>query len=267
MLRGCLWRNTARMTQHASSQPPPTAPETTYAERVRTLLEIESAGTLATQSVKHSGWPFASVMPYALTGDGSPLFLVSGMAVHTQNMVADPRVSLLVMQSGSGSDPLGSPRATLLGSARRIESPDESVRKGYLLRHPTARHWIEYSDFSFFRLDVSQIYFVGGFGVMGWVEQTDYTSAAPDPLADAVAGIMEHMNRDHADALRDITRHFGKLEALDATVVSCDRLGFVVRVRTAEGMKGTRIGFLEPVGSREEARKAFVALTKAARSG
>jgi len=204
-------------------------------------------------------------MPYALARDGSPLFLISGMAVHTQNALADPRASLLVMQSGNGSDPLGSPRATLLGSAQRIDQPEESIRQEYLKRHPTAKHWIEYSDFSFFRLDVTHIYFVGGFGVMGWVERNDYASSAADPLADAAADIISHMNRDHADAVRDITRRFGGLDALEATIVSCDRLGFVVRVRTAEGMKGTRIAFAQPVTSREDARKVFVAMTRDAR--
>lgn len=253
------------MTQHASSSHVPTAPEPSYAERVRTLLETESVGTLATQSVRHPGWPFASVMPFALTPDGSPLLLISGMAIHTQNVLADARASLLVMQSGSGADPLGSPRATLLGTVQRMDEPEESVRQEYLKRHPSAQHWIAYSDFSFFRLEVAQIYFVGGFGVMGWVEQADYASAAPDPLADAAAHIMEHMNRDHADALRDITRRFGGLDALEATIVSCDRLGFSVRVRTAEGMKGTRIGFPVPVMSREDARKVFVAMAKESR--
>ena len=259
------------MTQHATPSPPPTpsapptAPEPTFAERVRTLLETERVGTLATHSALHPGFPFASVMPYALTPDGSPLFLISGMALHTQNVIADARASLLVMQSGSGADPLGAPRATLLGTARRIAEPDESVRELYLQRHPSAGYWIGFSDFSFFRLDVAHIYFVGGFGVMGWVEHNDYATAAADPLADAAAGIMEHMNRDHADALRDITRRFGGLDALDATIVSCDRLGFVVRVRTAEGMKGTRIAFTEPVTSREDAHKMFVAMTKQSR--
>ena len=125
------------MTQHASSSLPPTAPEPSHAERTRTLLETESVGTLATQSVRHAGWPFASVMPYALTADGSPLFLVSSMAVHTQNLVADPRASLLVMQSGGGSDPLGSPRATLLGKALPTSGAAKDL---YLPRHPSARH-------------------------------------------------------------------------------------------------------------------------------
>jgi len=204
------------------------------------------------------------VMPYALV-DGAPLFLISGMAIHTQNLLADPRASLLIMQSGAGDDPLGSPRATLLGTARRVES-SEVLRAAYLERHPSAKYWIDFSDFSFFQLEVTDVYFVGGFGVMGWVAAGDYQSAEPDPLVDAAADIIEHMNADHAEALRAIARHFAGLEAEEATMVSCDRLGFVIRARTAEGMKGARIRFPEEVRSREDARRVMVAMTRAARA-
>ncbi|HEX8618691.1 MAG TPA: DUF2470 domain-containing protein [Thermoanaerobaculia bacterium] len=253
------------MTQHASSLPPSTAPEPTYAERARTLVEREILGTLSTHSVKHAGWPFGSVMPYALTADGVPIFLISGMAIHTQNVLADPRASLLVMQSGNASDPLGLARATLLGTVTRIDAVTDDLRQTYLARHPNARHWIDYSDFGFFRLDVTNVYFVGGFGVMGWIASDDYRSAEADPLADASARIIEHMNADHADALREITRQFGKLEAEETTMVACDRLGFVVRARTADGMKGLRIAFTEEVRSAEDARRVLVAMVKTAR--
>lgn len=253
------------MTQHASSFPLSTAPEPTYAERVRTLLERESIGALSTQSLKHPGWPFGSVMPYALTGDGAPVFLISGMAIHTQNVLADPRASLLVMQSGNERDPLGLARATLLGTVTAITDVSDELRQAYLDRHPNARHWISYSDFGFFRLDVTEIYFVGGFGVMGWVPAGEYAAAEADPLAEAAGGILEHMNRDHADALREITSHFGNLQAEEATMVACDRLGFVVRVRTAEGMKGMRIAFPEEVRSSEDARRVLVGMVRTAR--
>jgi putative heme iron utilization protein len=253
------------MTQHASSAPHSTVPEPSHAERVKTLLSTERLGTLATHSVRNPGWPFASVMPYALSEDGSPLFLISGMAIHTQNALADPRVSLLVMQSGAGSDPLGSPRATLLGTVTKIEGPPASMRAAYLDRHPSAKHWIEFSDFSFFRLQVTDVYFIGGFGVMSWVDATDYVSAMPDPLLDSAAHIIEHMNNDHADALVAITRRFGGLAAQQATMVACDRLGFVVRAQTAEGIKGTRIAFPEPVTSRDDARRVLVAMTREAK--
>ena len=254
------------MTQHASSLPPSTAPEPTYAERARTLLARESIGTLSTQSVKHPGWPFGSVMPYVLTSEGAPVFLISGMAIHTQNVLGDPRASLLVMQSGNERDPLGLARVTLLGTVASIENVSDELRQAYLERHPNARHWIAYSDFGFFRLDVAYIYFVGGFGAMGWVPAEDYTVAEADPLADAAAGIIEHMNRDHADALREIVRHFGNLATEETTMVACDRLGFVVRARTADGMKGVRIAFTDEVGSSEDARRVLVGMVKTARA-
>lgn len=255
------------MTQHASTTTAAhdPVPEPSYAERVRTLLASESLGTLATQSQRHPGWPFASVMPFALDEQAAPLFLVSSMAIHTQNAIADPRASLLVMQSGAGADPLGSPRVTLLGNVTRVAAVSDSLRAAYLDRHPSARYWIDFSDFAFFRLEVTDVYFVGGFGVMGWVLVSDYVSASPDPLMDAAQGILEHMNADHAEALRQLTRHFGKLEAEEATMVAVDRLGFVVRARTAAGMKGARIAFPEEVRTREDARRVLVAMTRKAR--
>ena len=253
------------MSQHAAPSPSPNrAPEPPHAERVRTLLAAERLGTLATHARSHPGFPFASVMPYALTADGAPLFLISSMAVHTQNLVADPRASLLVMQSGGDADPLGAPRATLLGDVTRVEA-DAALRAAYLERHPNSRYWIDFDDFSFFRLDVQAVYFVGGFGVMGWVSAGDYQTAEPDPLLDAAPHILSHMNADHADALRAIARHFAGLEAEEATMVSCDRLGFVIRARTAEGMKGARIAFPEEVRSREDARRVLVAMTREAK--
>lgn len=254
------------MNRHAtSSPPPPPGSEPSHAERVRTLLHRERVGTLSTHSQRHAGFPFGSVMPYALDDTASPIFLISAMAIHTQNLIADPRASLLVMQSGADADPLGSPRATLLGNAQRIEATD-AIRSAYLERHPTARYWIDFDDFSFFRLTVTDVYFVGGFGVMGWVQSEDYRGAQADPLADHAAGILEHMNADHADALRAIAKHFGHLDALEATMVSVDYLGFVIRARTSEGMKGVRIQFPEPVHSREDARRVLVAMTREARS-
>jgi putative heme iron utilization protein len=114
-------------------------------------------GTLSTHSVSKPGWPFGSVMPYVLDERGAPVFLISAMAVHTQNVVADPRASLLVMQSAGGSDPLGLARATLLGTVTGIDDVPAALRQAYLDRHPNARHWIEYSDFAFYRLDVTHV--------------------------------------------------------------------------------------------------------------
>src|SRR5207245_3655445 len=95
--------------RHASGAvPADLAPalEPTYAERARTLIHLGRVGSLSTLSRKHPGWPFGSVMPYALDVTGRPIFLISSMAMHTQNLLNDPKASLLVTQS-EAPDPLG----------------------------------------------------------------------------------------------------------------------------------------------------------------
>src|SRR5512134_3421962 len=102
------------MTNRHAGPPVPDAsapvPEPTFAERARTLLHLARSGALATVSRRHPGHPFASVMPYALDARGRPLFLISTMAMHTHNLLADPRASLLVAQPGWTGDPLAAGR-------------------------------------------------------------------------------------------------------------------------------------------------------------
>ncbi len=173
--------------QHASTGPaPPQTPEPSHAERVRTLLSLASVGTLSTLSRKHPGFPFGSLMPFALDPAGRPIFLISNMAMHTQNLKTDPRCSLFVGQTGADGDPLGAARVTAIGHAEPVPGGDvASVREQYLARHENSRYWVDFSDFSFFRLQPIDFYYVGGFGVMGWVEARDYQDAAPDPLAES----------------------------------------------------------------------------------
>src|SRR5262250_136753 len=102
----------------ASNQP--SVPEPSFAERTRTLLSLGRVGSLSTLSLKQPGFPFGSVMPYGLDDHGRPIFLISTMAMHTQNLRADPRASLLVTQSDSGGDVLGASRVTLLGDVLPI---------------------------------------------------------------------------------------------------------------------------------------------------
>src|SRR5450631_2862414 len=89
----------ATQRQHAFTGPQPLQlPEPSHAERARTLFCLASMGTLSTISRKHQGFPFGSLMPYALDPAGQPIFLISNMAMHTQNLRADPRCSLFVGQ-------------------------------------------------------------------------------------------------------------------------------------------------------------------------
>jgi putative heme iron utilization protein len=139
------------------------------------------------------------------------------------------------------------------------------AREQYIMRHENSRYWVDFPDFSFFRLQPVDIYYVGGFGVMGWVAAEDYTLAAPDPLAAAAADIIAHMNADHADAMILLARKRAGIEATEAAMTSVDRLGFHLRLKTAEGMKGARINFLREVATSHETRNMLVEMVRQSR--
>jgi heme iron utilization protein len=260
-------KKTAAPRQHASTGPAlPQLPEPSHAERIRTLLSLVSVGTLSTMSRKHPGFPFGSLMPFALDLAGRPVFLISNMAMHTQNLKTDPRCSLFVGQAGSDGDPLGAARATLIGHAEPVPGRDAaSVREQYLARHENSRYWVDFTDFSFFRLQPIDLYHVGGFGVMAWVEAGDYEHAAPDPLAETGPGILAHMNADHVDSMILLARSYAQMEAVEASMTSVDRLGFSLRLKTDQGIKGARINFLRPVATAQEARKVLIEMVKQAK--
>ena len=249
----------------ASDQPP--IPEPTFAERARTLVYLGRVGSLSTLSRKQPGFPFGSVMPYGLDDRGRPIFLISTMAMHTQNLQADARASLLVTQEDTDGEPLGASRVTLVGNVQPVSNAElAEARKLYLERHANSKYWVDFEDFSFYRMDVIDVYYVGGFGVMGWVSASDYDRSQPDPLADSVAEIIQHMNADHKDALVLLARQFAHVDSTEATMTTVDRLGFHVRLKTRDGMRGARVAFLREVKTPTETRKVLVEMVQQARS-
>lgn len=245
----------------------PPAPEPSFAERARTLVHQGRVGTLATLARRPPGHPFASLMPYALDAEARPLLLISAMAVHAQNLQADPRTSLLVTQPGATGEPLAAGRVTLIGEARPVPGREvAAVRATYLARHDGAASWVDFGDFAFWRVDVSDVYFVGGFGAMGWVDGAEYQAARPDPLADVAAGIIEHMNYDHAEALLVYARHFAGAAADEATMAAVDRLGFKLRLRQGERRWSVRIPFLREVRTAAESRRMLIEMLARARA-
>ncbi len=244
----------------------PSVVETTFADRVHTLLYLGRIGALSTHSRKQQGFPFGSVMPYALDETGNPVFLISTMAMHTQNLQADPRSSLLVTQPEAGGDPLGASRVTLLGKVLPVPKAEvAAARKLYLARYPNSKNWVDFEDFSFYRMDVINVYYVGGFGVMGWVPASEYCHGQPDPLADVAADIIQHMNTDHGDSLKLLAQAFAGIDSQKAAMTSVDRLGFHVRLKTSDGPRGARIAFSREVGTPAEARSVLIEMVAQAR--
>lgn len=244
----------------------PAVAEPTFAERARTLVYLGRIGSLSTLSRKQQGFPFGSVMPYGLDDHGHPVFLISTMAMHTQNVQADPRSSLLVTQPDASGDALGASRVTLLGNVLPVAEPEVAeARKLYLARYANSKYWVDFEDFSFYRMDVVDVYYVGGFGVMGWVSASEYYRGQPDPLADTATEIIQHMNAGHGDALVLLARAFAGIESQEVAMTSVDRLGFHVRLKTQDGTRGARIAFLREVSSPAEARKVLVEMVGQAR--
>ena len=257
------------MNRHAGPPPvseAPAIPEPTYAERARTLVHLGRTGTLSTLSRKSPGHPFGSLMPYAPDAQGNPIFLISTMAMHTQNLEADRRASLFVAQPGWTGDPLAAARGTLMGEVQPLTAHEVAEpRQTYLARHETAAYWADFEDFAFHRLEVTHVYFVGGFARMDWLDPEEYRTARPDPLADAAASIIEHMNRDHADALVTFARVLAGVQADEASMAGVDRLGFKLRIRSGARRSSTRIAFPREVSTAEQTRVVLIEMLRDAR--
>jgi heme iron utilization protein len=253
----------------ASGAPGPPPPEPSHAERCRTLVAGSSRGALSTIAADPAGYPYGSVASYGLDQRGNPLFFVSLMAEHTQNAMRDPRASLLVTEPvPDGADPLASGRVTLMGQMTAV--PDEhraTVRDLYLAANPTSSYYIDFGDFTFYRLDVESIRYVGGYGRMSWVDAQRYAEAEPDPLVDAAAGIIQHMNADHAEAQVLYCRYLlDRPDTTEASMSAVDRYGFEMIAVSPAGRVAVRMGFPEECTTGEEVRKAMVELVTEARA-
>lgn len=151
-----------------------------YAE-VRALLRQSCSGALGTQSVAMPGFPFVSAVPFVADAIGRPVFLISGLAEHTKNLIANPRASLLVTE-GEGVS-LAQARLTLLGRVLPLEL-DEASRQRYVRYSPESALYLELGDFRFFRLEPEKARFIGGFGRMGWIA-AEAPARVLDPAAEA----------------------------------------------------------------------------------
>lgn len=227
-------------------------------DEARRFARAQHSGVLSTLSQRLEGFPFGSVAPFVLDHAGRPLILISTLAEHTRNIDADDRVSLIVQPFSADMQVTG--RVTLLGRARRVEDKS-ALAPRYLRFHPQAEQYFAMHDFHFYRIEPLRIRYIGGFGRIHWIEVEAYL-ASEGELAAQEAGILEHMNADHADNLRDYCRHVHGVEALDAVMIGIDADGFDVRADA----RLLRFEFAAPVADAEQARAQLVKLAQAARA-
>lgn len=168
----------------------------------RRLLRTVRSGALAT--LTPDGDPYASLVTVATLPDGSPVLPLSTLAVHTQHLMADPRCSLL-LDSGGVGDPLTHPRLTVTARAARATAEERAAwRSRFLRRHPKAEIYVDFGDFSFWRLDLRGARIIGGFGRIDMLDAADLITdtAGAEALLGAEDRSVDHMNADHRDALK-----------------------------------------------------------------
>jgi putative heme iron utilization protein len=233
------------------------------AKLARSLLRRSRQGALATL-MAGSGDPYCSLVNVASHADGSPILLISRLALHTQNILADARVSLMLDERVQG-DPLEGSRIMLTGRAQNASGDDEAIlRRRYLSAHPSAEAFVNFRDFSFFRIKPAGAHLVAGFGRIVDLKPEQFLTDISDAAAllEAEAGAIDHMNADHRDAMNLYATRLLGADAADWRCTGCDPEGIDMRA----GATTLRLDFPERVSGPGELRKMLVRLAGEARA-
>jgi heme iron utilization protein len=235
-------------------------PDFNPAIAAKKLLREGRSGALATL-MPGSGDPYCSLVNVATAADGAPLLLISRLAIHTKNVLADPRVSLMIDERKEG-DPLQGARVMLMGTAAATEDPD--VRRRYLDRQPEAEMFAGFADFAFYKVALKAAHLVAGFGRIVDLKPRDILTETDD-AADLVAAepdILAHMNGDHADAVRlYATKLLGAPDG-EWRCVGCDPEGLELQ----HGRTALRLAFPQRVRAPGVLRQVLKQMAEQARA-
>lgn len=229
----------------------------------RSLLRRSRQGALATL-MTGSGDPYCSLVNVAAHADASPILLISRLAVHTRNILGDGRVSLMLDERVSG-DPLEGARIMLAGRAEQAAGDDATMlRRRYLNAHPSAEAFVDFKDFSFFRIVPSGLHLVAGFGRIVDLRPAEFLTDISDAAAllEGEQGAVEHMNEDHRDAMNLYATKLLGAEDADWRCTGCDPDGIDMQA----GAATLRLDFPGRVRNGGELRKMLVKLVGEARA-
>ena len=249
------------MSETPAFPAPPAEMTRTARELIRGLERAVLASALPVAPPGIVGWPYASLVLVATDHDLSPLLLISRLAEHTRAIDQDDRVSLLFDGTAGLAQPLTGPRLSVLG--RAAPSGDDRLKARFLSRHPDAALYASFADFHIYRVAIERAHLVAGFGKIHWIAAADLLPVPPPTaLIEAEAGIVAHMNDDHADALDLYANRLLGQTGTGWRMTGIDSEGLDLR---REGLV-QRLAFDHPIATAEEARKALISLVAQARS-
>jgi putative heme iron utilization protein len=229
-------------------------------QAAKRLLREGRSGALATL-MPGSGDPYCSLVNVATAADGAPLLLISKLAVHTKNVLADARVSLMLDERKQG-DPLEGARVMLMGRAAATDDP--AARRRYLARHPEAEMFAGFGDFAFYKIELTAAHLVAGFGRIVDLTPADVLTdlSGASALVDAEPDILAHMNADHADTCRlYATKLLGAPEG-DWRCAGCDPEGIELQI----DQKALRLFFPQRIISPGALRQSLKEMAEKARA-
>jgi heme iron utilization protein len=231
------------------------------ARLTRSLLRRSRQGALATL-MTGSGHPYCSLVNLASHADGAPILLISRLALHTKNILGDARVSLMVDERAAG-DPLEGARIMLAGRAEPTGNSDVQRRR-YLNAHPSAEAFVDFEDFSFFRIEPTGAHLVAGFGRIVDLAPGQFLTNIADAAAllEAEQGAIDHMNADHREAVNLYATQLLGAAPADWRCTGCDPDGLDLQA----GAMTLRLDFPERVTGPAELRKMLVRLASEARA-
>ncbi|NBB68842.1 MAG: DUF2470 domain-containing protein [Alphaproteobacteria bacterium] len=237
----------------------------TPAATARRVLRSVPMAALATLARDRQGWPYASLVACAVGHDATPVLLLSELSDHTRNLHADGRASLLFDNTYGVDERMAGERLTLMGRLAPVaDDARPALRARYLARHPGAGRYEGFGDFAYWAMRVEQAHLIGGFARAFWLAGDDVVGApaASAALAEAEAGIVEHMNTDHGDAVDVYANHLAGRGGRGWRLTGVDRDGIDLR----RGGETARITFDTPVDDPVAAREALIALVTRARA-
>jgi putative heme iron utilization protein len=229
----------------------------------KSLLRRSRQGALATLMAA-DGDPYCSLVSVASAPDGAPILLISRLAVHTRNILADPRVSLMLDERAAG-DPLEGARIMVAGRAKEAGGDERAMlRFRYLSAHPSAEGFVDFKDFSFFRIQPSGAHLVAGFGRIVDLTPEQFLTVIDDAaeLIEAGQGAVEHMNKDHRETMNLYATKLLGAESGDWRCIGCDPEGLDMQA----GAAALRLDFPARVTTAGELRKTLVKLAEEARA-
>ena len=234
-----------------------------YEKVARDFITFNRNGFLSTISTSEAGYPFGSITPYDIDSQGRLIILIADISEHYKNLMADNRASMLITDQYGTHDPQLYARATVLGEFDSVPDDEiEEVSWSYKSRFPEAVERERQHGFNYWRCVPTKIRWIGGFGLIGWVQGIKYSDVTPDPLAYVGWDILQHMNMDHQNSLQALLNAFGNLH-IDGKMIEMTNISkndFTIQFNDGSNWNRLNIDFPESVEDSIGARKMFISM-------